>query len=142
MKAFVADTLALVLFFTLLGALNEHFVAGMTWEEVARSRSIGAPLMVLTARPYGVWRDWLMARLAPPLPRLGADALALLLFQVPIYAAILWLGGASAPGILKGAAGFALLMMVVGRPYGVWLDFVRARFGLGPGGMKPMTLGE
>jgi hypothetical protein len=142
MKAFVADTLALVLFFTLLGALNEHFVAGMTWEEVARSRSIGAPLMVLTARPYGVWRDWLMARLAPPLPRLGADALALLLFQVPIYAAILWLGGASGFGILKGAAGFAVLMLVVGRPYGVWLDFVRARFGLGPGGMKPMTLGE
>jgi hypothetical protein len=142
MRAFVADTLALVLFFTLLGALNEHFVAGMTWEEVARSRSIGAPLMVLTARPYGVWRDWLMARLAPPLPRLGADALALLLFQVPIYAAILWLGGASGFGILKGAAGFAVLMLVVGRPYGVWLDFVRARFGLGPGGMKPMTLGE
>lgn len=142
MRAFVADTLALVLFFTLLGALNEHYVAGMAWEEVARSRTIGAPLMVLTARPYGIWRDWLMKRLAPPLPRLGADAVALLLFQVPIYAAILWLGGASALGIVRGAAGFALLMLVVGRPYGVWLDFVRARFGLGPGGMKPMTLGE
>lgn len=142
MKAFVADTLALVLFFTLLGALNEHFVAGMTWEEVARSRAIGAPLMVLTARPYGIWRDWLLARLAPPLPRLGADALALLLFQVPIYAAILWISGASGTGIVKGAVSFSLLMLVVGRPYGVWLDFVRARFGLGPGGMKPMTLGE
>ena len=57
MRAFVADTLALVVFFTLLGALNERYVAGMAWEEVARSRSIGAPLMVLTARPYGLWRD-------------------------------------------------------------------------------------
>lgn len=141
MRAFVADTLALVLFFTLLGALNEHYVAGMAWEEVARSRTIGAPLMVLTARPYGLWRDWLMARLAPPLPRLAADAVALLAFQVPIYAVIIWLGGASALGILKGAAGFAGLMLVVGRPYGVWLDFVRARFGLAPGGIKPMTLG-
>lgn len=142
MRAFIADTLALVLFFTVLGALNEHYVAGMAWEEVARSRTIGAPLMVLTARPYGLWRDWMMARLVPPLPRLGADAVALLAFQVPIYAAILWLGGASALGIVKGAAGFAGLMLVVGRPYGVWLDFVRARFGLAPGGIKPMTLGE
>ena len=142
MKAFVADTLALVLFFTVLGALNEHVVAGMTWQEVARSRAIGAPLMVLTARPYGLWRDWLLRRLSPPLPRLAADALALLVFQVPIYAAILWVSGASGPGILRGCAGFSLLMMVVGRPYGVWLDFVRARFGLAPGGMKPMSLGD
>jgi len=142
LRAFVADTLALVVFFTVLGALNERYLAGMAWEEVARSRAIGAPLMVATARPYGLWRDWLMARLAPPLPRLGADALALLIFQVPIYAGILWLGGGSGAAILRGCAGFAVLMMVVGRPYGVWLDFVRARFGLGPGGMAPMTLGR
>jgi hypothetical protein len=142
LRAFVADTLALVLFFTVLGALNEHYVAGMAWDEVARSRTIGAPLMVATARPYGLWRDWLMTRLAPPLPRLGADALALLAFQVPIYAAILWVAGGSGLGVLTGAASFAVLMLVVGRPYGVWLDFVRARFGLGPGGMTPMTLGD
>ena len=142
MRAFIADTLALVLFFTVLGALNERYVAGMAWDEVARARAIGAPLMVLTARPYGLWRDMLMRRLVPPLPRLGADALSLIVFQVPIYAAILWMGGASAFAILKGAAGFSIMMMIVGRPYGVWLDFVRARFGLGPGGMKPMTLGD
>ena len=142
MRAFVADTLALVLFFTVLGALNEHFVAGMTWADAARARDIGAPLMVLTARPYGVWRDWLLDRISPPLPRIGADAAALLLFQVPIYAAILWLGGASGTGIMRGAAGFSVLMFVVGRPYGVWLDFVRGWFGLGPGGMRPMSLGD
>ena len=142
MRAFVADTLALVTFFTILGALNELFIAGMAWEKVALSRAIGAPLMVATARPYGLWRDWLLKRLVPPLPRLGADALALLVFQVPIYAAILLVGGGSGPEIMRGAAGFAVLMMVVGRPYGLWLDFVRARFGLGPGGMKPMTLGD
>jgi len=142
MRSFVADTLALVVFFTIVGALNEHFIAGMTWAEVARSRTIGAPLMVLTARPYGLWRDALVTRLAPPLPRVAADALALLLFQVPIYVAILWVSGASAAGIAQGAAGFSVLMFVVGRPYGLWLDFVRARFGLTPGGMKPMTLGD
>ena len=41
--------------------------------------------------------------------------------------------------LLRGTAGAALLMLVLGRPYGVWLDWVRARFGLEPGGMKPMS---
>lgn len=138
-RAFVADTLALVVFFTLVGIFNERFIAGMAWDEVARSRAIGAPLMVLTARPYGVWRDMVMQRVVPRLPRALGDALALLIFQVPIYAAILWAGGASGLAIMKGAAGFSVLMFLVGRPYGVWLDFVRARFGLGAGGMRPMS---
>lgn len=130
-----------MIFFTIVGALNERFIAGMAWSEVARSRTIGAPLMVLTARPYGLWRDWVMTRLVPPVPSLIADAGALLLFQVPIYCAILWAGGASAASILSGAAGFAVLMLLVGRPYGAWLDFVRTRMGLEPGGQKPMSLG-
>ncbi len=140
MRGFIADTLALVVFFTIVGALNERFVAGMTWDEVSTARMIGAPLMVLTARPYGLWRDWLVARTAPPLPQFLADALALLVFQVPIYAAIVAMGGASGAAILRGCLGFAVLMMLVGRPYGMWLDFVRARFGLGAGGMRPMSL--
>lgn len=142
MRSFVADTIALVLFFTVMGALNEHYVAGMAWDEVLRSRLIGAPLMIATARPYGLWRDFLIMRLAPPLPRILADAFALLAFQVPIYAAILWMGGASVVEIFRGAAGFATLMMIVGQPYGVWLDFIRAGFGLEPGGLKTMTLGD
>ncbi|WMS43577.1 L-alanine exporter AlaE [Acuticoccus sp. MNP-M23] len=140
MRSFIADTLALVVFFTIVGALNERFVAGMGWDEVATARMIGAPLMVLTARPYGLWRDWFVARTAPPLPQFVADAVALLVFQVPIYAAIVAMGGASGAAILRGCLGFAVLMMLVGRPYGIWLDFIRARFGLGAGGMRPMSL--
>ena len=140
MRGFVADTLALVVFFTIVGALNERFIAGMGWPEVAKARAIGAPLMILTARPYGLWRDWLVGRAAPPLPHIAADAAALLLFQVPIYAAIVAIGGASATSVVKGSLGFAALMLLVGRPYGIWLEFVRARFGLGPGGMRPMSL--
>jgi hypothetical protein len=55
--------------------LNERYVAGMERHEVGRSRLVGAPLMVLTARPYGVWRDRAMAWL--PGPRVVRDALAL-----------------------------------------------------------------
>ncbi|MBP1848836.1 L-alanine exporter AlaE [Rhizobium halophytocola] len=140
---FIADTLALVIFFTIVSGLNERFVAGMAWSEVLVSRSIGAVLMVLTARPYGLWRDWVFARLTPRgrAPELLTDCAALLSFQVPIYVAILAMGGAEGLAIAKGALGFAVLMLVVGRPYGMFLDFVRRQFGLTGSGQKPMSLG-
>ncbi len=88
MRPFLADTLALRVFFTITGVLNERFVAGMDWSEVARARAIGALLMVTTARPYGLWRDWLMGRFAGPgaWSGLAWDSVALLVFQVPLYA--------------------------------------------------------
>jgi hypothetical protein len=142
-RNFIADTLALVLFFTVASGLNERFIAGMSWHEVLVSRLIGAPLMVLTARPYGLWRDWVLARIGPSTRRgtLLADGFALLVFQVPIYAAIIAAAGADVLAIIKGVLGFAALMLLLGRPYGLWLDFIRGLFGLEGPGQKPMSLG-
>lgn len=56
-RLFFADSIAMLTFFTVSGILNERFIAGMEWSEVLASRVIGAPLMILTARAYGVWRD-------------------------------------------------------------------------------------
>ena len=138
MRSFLADTLALVVFFTITGALNERFIAGMSWSEVAAARAIGAPLMVLTARPYGLWRDWVMGWERPSSPLLR-DTVALLAFQLPIYAGIIFAGGARGAEIAQGVGGAAVIMLISGRPYGLWLDVVRRWFGLPPGGMKPMS---
>ena len=140
MRSFFADTLALVVFFTITGALNERFIAGMSWSEVAAARAIGAPLMVLTARSYGLGRDWVMGWERPSSPLLR-NRFALLAFQLPIYAAIIFAGGARGPKVAQGVGGAAVIMPVAGRPYGLWLDFVRRWFGLPPGGMKPMSPG-
>ncbi|WP_245929975.1 L-alanine exporter AlaE [Mangrovibacter plantisponsor] len=48
-RAFIADTTALVLFFTTTGILNERFIAGMTWDQVCHARLIGAVLMIPVA---------------------------------------------------------------------------------------------
>lgn len=139
--SFVADTTALLLFFTMTGVLNERFIAGMEWSEVLRARLIGAPLMVLTARPYGLWRNWMMGHANSSWrSRLGWDTAALLLFQVPIYAAIIMAGGATGAELLRGTLGAAMLMLILGRPYGAFLDFIRGLFGLPPGGQKPMSV--
>ncbi|WP_224814130.1 L-alanine exporter AlaE [Hasllibacter sp. MH4015] len=138
----MADTVALVSFFTVTGILNERFIVGMDWGEVATSRLIGAPLMVLTARPYGVWRDLVLGRFSngTPLSDTIWDTLALLSFQVPIYVAIIFAGGAWGAELLAGAAGAAVIMLVLGRPYGLWLGQVRVWFGLPrSGGMTPMS---
>jgi len=139
--AFLADTTALILFFTTTGIINERFIAGMTWDQVLHARLLGAVLMIPVARPYGLWRDWLMKRAGPGrASMLLWDSIALVSFQVPIYAAIIAFSGASGSGLVRGTLGAALMMLLLGRPYGAFLNGVRKVFGLPPGGEKPMSL--
>lgn len=140
-RSFIADTTALILFFTTTGIINERFVAQMSWEEVLHARLLGALLMIPVGRPYGLWRDWMMKRATVSrVSQLFWDSLALLSFQVPIYAAIIAVSGASGTGLLYGIAGAAIMMLVLGRPYGWFLNRVRHLYGLPPGGEKPMSL--
>ncbi|GEC68750.1 L-alanine exporter AlaE [Raoultella terrigena] len=139
--AFIADTAALILFFTTTGIINERVIAGMTWEQVLHACLLGAVLMVPVARPYGIWRDWLMRRAGPGrVSQLLWDSAALVSFQVPIYALIIAFSGASGSGLVRGTLGAALMMLCLGRPYGAFLNWVRRLFGLPPGGSKPMSL--
>lgn len=143
MRSYVADTLALILFFTTTGIINERFVAGMASDQVLQARLIGAVLMVPVGRPYGLWRDWMVRHAGPTrLSHLLWDGLALMSFQVPIYAAIIAVSGASGVGLLRGVLGAAVMMLVLGRPYGAFLDWIRHLFGLPPGGDRPMSLGR
>jgi hypothetical protein len=140
-RAFIADTIALILFFTTTGVINERLVAAMSWEQVLHARLLGAALMVPVGRPYGLWRDWVMKHAAPSrLSQLLWDSLALVSFQVPIYAAIIAVSGASGRRLWLGVLSAAIMMLVLGRPYGAFLNAVRRLFGLPPGGNRPMSL--
>ena len=140
-RAFTADTTALILFFTTTGIINERFIAGMNWDQVLHARMLGAALMVPVGRPYGVWRDYVMRHAQPkPLSQLLLDSVALVSFQVPIYAAIIAVSGASGRGFWLGVLGATVMMLVLGRPYGAFLNGIRKLFGLPPGGTRPMSL--
>ncbi len=140
-RAFVADATALILFFTTTGIINERFIAGMAWEQVFHARLLGAALMIPVGRPYGIWRDWVMQRARPNrLSQLLWDSLALVSFQVPIYAAIIAVSGASGRGLLFGTLGATAIMLVCGRPYGAFLNWVRSLFCVSSGGLMPMSL--
>lgn len=58
------------------------------------------------------------------------DSLALMTFQVPIYAAIIAFSGASGEGLVRGVLGAGVMMVVLGRPYGAFLQWMRRLFGL------------
>ncbi|MFJ3459907.1 L-alanine exporter AlaE [Achromobacter spanius] len=142
-RSYIADTVALILFFTTTGIINERWIAGMTWEQVFHARLIGGALMIPVGRPYGLWRDWIMRRATDThVSRLLWDSVALMSFQVPIYAAIIAISGASGTGLVRGVLGAAVMMLVLGRPYGAFLNGIRRLFGLPPGGARPMSLNE
>ncbi len=140
-RAFLADTAALILFFTTTGIINEHFIAGMDWGQVLRARLLGAALMVPVGRPYGIWRDWVMRQArADRLSRVLWDSLALVSFQVPIYAAIIAVSGASGLGLLYGVMGATAIMLVCGRPYGAFLGWFRSLFHIQSDELMPMSI--
>ncbi len=115
-RAFVADTVALLLFFTATGLINERFIARMSWNQVLQARALGAMLMVPVGRPMGSGATASCDRPAGPPFALLWDSLALVSFQGPIYAAIIAVSGASRRGLLMGVLGATVMMFALGRP--------------------------
>ena len=73
--------------------------------------------MLPVARPYGLWRDRLMQLASETkLSRLFWDSAALMTFQV--------VSGAEGGGLLSGILGAAIMMLVLGPPYGAFLNWV------------------
>lgn len=127
MKAFLVDTIATVAFFTLIATFSELVIVGMEPAQVLLARAIMVPVMVLTARPYGLWRDLILRR-APKTSPVGyiiVDSIAFLTFQVPVYVGTLLIAGATVNEIALATASATAFMLVVGRPFGVFLDAVR-----------------
>ncbi len=139
MRTFLVDTLATIVFFTTVAAFSELVVAGMEPRQVLIARAIMVPVMVATGRPYGLWRDWLFARLRPRsrLAALATDTAAFLGFQVPVYAATLAAAGADGAEIARAVGAAIVFMIAVGRPFGVFLEAVRRATGTAAGRPTP-----
>lgn len=115
-----------------MAGAGELLLARMTWEQVMVSRGTAIPVMLATGRPYGMWRDLAFRRLAPrrPAARAAVDVAAFVGFQVPVYAAILWLAGATGAQMATALATATVAMVALSRPYGLWLDWLRRLAGI------------
>ena len=127
MRRTIVDTVSPIVFFTTFAAATELFVAGMEPREVIMTRLIMMPLMVLTGRPYGIWRDWVFRRTGPTVSwsKTVTDAGAFILFQLPIYAATLVIAGADMTEILILLGAVLPQMLILSRPFGLFLELMR-----------------
>lgn len=127
-----ADTFAMVVFSFVAGMAIEIFVSGMTFEQSLASRMLSIPVNIAIAWPYGVFRDYMLrqgSRLSSSswMKNL-ADLLAYVLFQSPVYAAILWTVGADMDQIITAVTSNAAVSCVMGVIYGYFLDVCRKMF--------------
>lgn len=127
MRLTIIDTLTTVVFFTILAALTELYIAGMEPFEVLKTRLIMVPMIVLTGRPYGAWRDWFFKVMKPTVAwrKSLVDGLAFLTFQLPVYGLTLWIAGAENDEILTLLTTTAVIMLMISRPFGLVLEAAR-----------------
>lgn len=127
MRLTLIDTLATIVFFTIVASATELFIAGMEPREVLMTRAIMIPIMVLTGRPYGAWRDAIFGRTMPrnALTRTLIDILAFLSFQVPVYVLTLWIAGATLAEVLAAVGSAIVFMVLLSRPFGLFLEWLR-----------------
>jgi hypothetical protein len=96
------------------------------------TRLIVVPMMIVAVRPYGIHRDWMFAKTISTVGwrRRLMDVVAFLTFQLPVYAVTLIVSGESFVQIATLLLTIAVLMVVLSRPFGLYLERVRGWFGV------------
>lgn len=127
-----ADTFAMVVFCFISGMIIEIFISGMTFEQSLASRTLSIPVNIAIAWPYGVFRDFILRQgrqwSETGLMKNVSDLVAYVLFQSPVYAAILWGVGASTEQIITAVSSNAIVSCGMGVLYGYFLDMCRRWF--------------
>nr|WP_256489510.1 L-alanine exporter AlaE [Pleionea sp. CnH1-48] len=134
MSAWV-DIFAMNSFSYIVALPIELIIAGMSWQEHLKVRLAALVLNTLVARPFGIWRDFVIKRFGIRedsrfIKVYLVDTLVFLSFQLPLYVGNMILGGADWGEIMKASVTVSLIAGLLGRPYGIYLDFIKRRVGL------------
>ncbi len=128
----VADTFAMVVFCFISGMGIEILISNMTFEQSLASRTLSIPVNIAIAWPYGMFRDFVLRQgrklSYSSLMKNISDLAAFVLFQSPVYAAILFAVGASTEQMVTAVATNAALSCGMGVVYGYFLDMCRRWF--------------
>ena len=102
----------------------------MTMTQSLISRIVAIPVNLITARPYGFYRDFLFKKIRSKnrIQKGGIDILIFTSFQIPVYIFVLLFAGANAEQIIKACSSVVVFFLILGRPYGLFLDFCRTIF--------------
>lgn len=132
LRAFFVDTFAMAVSSTVGGMIIELLVTRVTFEQSMHSRLAAIPANIITARPYGLFRDWVFrftkASNAGHTKKGVIDVLTFVVFQVPLYAVILLTASVEGEKVLTACATLAVFATFIGRPTGMFLDYCRRIF--------------
>lgn len=131
---FCVDAVAMNVF-SLSYAINERFIAGMSWEDTGKARLAAAVGNTITGRPYGIYRDYMMrifhvTEKSSWLKKYLADVFIFATGQTPLYILYLAAAGADMPQMIRGATFLTLVAPLTGRPQGITYEHCRRQFGM------------
>lgn len=128
----MVDPFALVTFAIVVGMVVEVVISGLTIAQSVQSRLVAIPVNMVTARPYGAYRDWFFTLTSADRKnqvfKTLIDMVAFVSFVVPQYALILFITGAHADQILTACITVAGASPLIGRSYGLYLVWCRGMF--------------
>ncbi len=133
-REWLLDVFAMNSFSWLIAIPIEVVLAGMSWHEHLKVRLLAVLFNTAIARPFSLYRNWVVGRFGHRggLHSYGVDTFVFLSFQLPLYILNMVLGGASAVEILTASATFVVIAGALGRPYGIYLDWLRGIWLRGP----------
>jgi hypothetical protein len=119
-------------FSVVVGLAIETTLGGLTVSQSLMSRAGAVPLNALTSTPYSSFRAFVSARLAKATRGsewigVVSDSISFVAFQVPLYLVVVTAAGVSFGTAVRSAVFIAIVSMVSGRPYGKYLDWMRAK---------------
>ena len=96
------------------------------------ARLVGLFIITSTARPFGIWRDYVFKKFKISDSDKGikpylVDTLAYLSFELPLYIINMSISGATLMQAIKAALIFCIIAGFVGRPYGIYRAFIRKK---------------
>ena len=125
-----ADIFALNTFCYFISIPIELGFAQMSLETHWHARFVGFFVITATARPLGIWRDWVFNKLKLTSNSQGVfpylvDTFVYLSFEMPLYGINLVISDATFDEIIKSIFTFSLISGVIGRPYGIYRTYIR-----------------
>lgn len=135
--AWVVDTFSAVTFYTPICMVDEILFAGMSLKQSLKIRAMGAVTSSLFGGPYGKFRDYVFRKAkitdsSSFLRKAFVDTAAAITFWMPVYVGQMCLAGASRKSIIIASAIALPFSLVEGRPFGMYMDWMRKRVGLRP----------
>lgn len=131
-KRFLVDILTLNLFIILTAFIVEVVISGIPWSVFWKGRLIMIIPNIITVEPYNRTRIWMGKKLgewkSSRLHQIVRDTIVFILYRVPLVFIVLTLLGAPIEKVISACIAATLISGFTGRPYGIFLDWMRRMF--------------